>query len=133
MTRIEAITRLTEITDQLNADELRVLAKFGRKILKGSVKHGHMDLINDTRDWTLEQQDERVDDACYGYMREVQAEMRAERRATTDPVSVGLREIHDTSPATCGRLYGCSGGYHDEECELGIVLRGHELRRRGLL
>lgn len=103
MTRIEAITRLTEITDQLNADELRVLAKFGRKILNGSIKHGHMDLINDTRNWDIEQQDERVDDACYGYMREVQAEMRAEKRAATDPASVGLREAPTLWCARCSR------------------------------
>lgn len=93
MSRLNALASLSSLTDRMNADELRVLAKFAAKIVGGHAKHGAMDLRNDKRNWRRERLEERVDDVCYGFMEEVQAELWAEDRTI-----VGLKELREVEP-----------------------------------
>lgn len=101
MTRIQALTTLTAIVDELNGDEIEVLARFAAKIRNGSRKHGPMCLDADTRHWQREIQAERADAACYGYMEEIQEERRKAAAASAgvngigsvDPIVAGLREL----------------------------------------
>ena len=82
----QAQRALDEQTDQMNSDELEVLARFAAKILRGKAKHGAMNLDADTRDWAVEIQEEMTDAACYMHMREIQYERR---------MNAGLMELRD--------------------------------------
>ncbi len=93
MTLTEARTGLANETEGMNADELRVLTKFAKKIRAGAEKHGHMDLRHDTRNWRRERLAEQFDTACYGAMEEVQAEIWNEDRTIA-----GLDELRTADP-----------------------------------
>jgi len=95
MTRDEAQSGLLVLTAQMNGDELEVLTRFASKIVRGSAKHGAMDLDSDTRDWAVEIQEEMTDAACYMHMREIQYERR---------MNAGLRELRDNAPTIGGGM-----------------------------
>lgn len=82
MTRLSALTMLTAIVDDLNADEIEVLCWHAEKIRRGAAKHGPMQLDTDPRDFHgKEIREELMDAASYYIMGAIREERRRHAEA----------------------------------------------------